>query len=251
MELHARSCYDIVADMPPVALTAKPQIQQSAARFECVYCSKSDFKSEAELNQHVSIVCRIAKSFHVAPAPTQERSRSRASNQEEITTASSSSSVQAFVQGRIRRKGDTSALHLATASLLQELNKKYDDSSSNNNSDEVKDVLPRGLKQSSSAISSSLKAAPVVARSKAKAAQQQLDSHAKRTSSARNFNPNNSDVHSTSKQPVGISENANEIALSITSTSVSHRGPQQQRPIARARKASAAVPRKLDKLQPK
>lgn len=249
MDVHATSCCGEIATITAEAVTAKPQIQQSTARLECVYCSKSEFKSEAELKLHLSITCRIAKSFLATSAPIKDCSGSRGSNQDD-SSSSSSTGVQAFVQGRIRRKGDASALHLATASLLQELNKKYDSNISNNNEEEVLSIAvkPTGLH----ARSSLLKASAVASKSKAKATPQQLDPLANRTSSTRS----NSNVAPTA-QPKNTRENSNAIALSITNTSVPQQNRQQQRfnapatGAARARKASPTVPRKLDKLQPK
>ncbi|KAE8970829.1 hypothetical protein PF005_g27319 [Phytophthora fragariae] len=98
---------------------------------ECVYCFQGGFSSIADVEHHVMSDCRIAKSF-AAPEPLPN------SNQEEADPppdGSEESQDDAAVrpllaQGRLRRKGDISALHRHPSPAQQ---KSTPESSNSNN----------------------------------------------------------------------------------------------------------------------
>lgn len=228
--------------------------QRDQTSLECVYCCKTGFRNAVDLDQHVSVACRIAKSFATTSLPT---AGARSNREESSGFANSSGHVRSFVQGRIRRKGDASALHKATTSLLEELNEKY--SSSNNNADEDATgsqapvrgskalPMPHAVKPASSGNTTSS------AKPKAKPSLLPLELP---TGSTRSKAPPNSRTTTTISKCNPTKTDANvDIALSISSTSLSH----HERSIwphtvggaaGRSRRgASLPLPRKLDKLQ--
>ncbi|KAF1332890.1 hypothetical protein FI667_g3164, partial [Globisporangium splendens] len=96
---------------------------------ECVYCSKKGFQNAAEVELHARIACRIAKAFTTTPLAVSSSTTagpvSRSSQDEGFLSSQDIGSVRSFVQCRIRRKGDASALHNATRALLAEMDHKY------------------------------------------------------------------------------------------------------------------------------
>lgn len=278
MARHVESCS--IADTlvrsadptPAVVSTTTTNSEPLSARYECAYCSKRGFRSEAELTQHVSVACIIAKSFARPVATLAQRDQPSSSNS--TIQPDSASSVRTFVQGRLRRKGDASALHKATVSLLSDLDQKYNNNNnesdnnsrtcSNNGKDEEDNIgaeqpsMARvGSTTSARTGASSTRSLPTKMRvTPVERSSPSTSTRSKTLSSGNNINSNSNSSRSQSAAAVAETQ-PDALALSISSLSslCSHHQVRSSVPLAsagvhpRVRKVQRPVPRTLKKLE--